>query len=254
MFAPTITLLSTLETAFKDSDRVALTAFGERLQVPLKRALRKNAFDRIEIAAWSSDATALRSHFRIRDSHCFNVAPHRWFALSETQVTRGFEHFLTADTPTQRLSRVRSSLRSCLPGRDDLLGPEVLLSCPAAVAEARAKVRRTSGNSIGADKRIDLIVSLRCGNQLVGAVIEAKLDHFLKNPLQTYEAHARRAGFRTGSAAFLVVGGRLPAKLRKGWAFVSWRTLLLRYEQQLEDSHDDLDFRRFRRSLWDRIS
>lgn len=100
------------------------------------------------------------------------------------------------------------------------------------------------------------------------AVVEAKFGHDVtKDQLRTYRGHLlrverryRRAEHNGGpepELLFVVSTDRRKSDARalsknKYWRWVSWRSLLLAYDRFLDPQHDDGDFRRFRRTLWDR--
>jgi len=117
--------------------------------------------------------------------------------------------------------------------------------------------------------RIDLVVQGWSGGTRWGAIVEAKFDHDLKsNPLPDYALHARTQGFvietgagRAGATGTLVVLApkrtavttRRLARNRR-WRLLHWSAMLRRWERELRGHADDVEFRRFRRTLWERIA
>lgn len=198
-----------------------------------------------DVSRWSE---AIPRHFGAEAApHFFSVEPHRWLRLSEVQITTGLAGFLDAGGS----SRILAFLGALVPDRQW----PMVLERPRALSEVPA------GNG-----RIDLVVSGHSGGRVWGAVVEAKLGHHARdNPLRAYRSFAlssrmslvAKEGLEP-TAALRIVGQNHCRSTRrrlarnKDWSFVDWRTVLRRFELRLRDLDDDTEFRRFRRTIWER--
>ena len=204
--------------------------------------------------AWRDGLNALRATFGLeREGHCFKIEPHLWAWFHEPQMTGGFVHFLTegrnADCAARAAAFVRAAFHSAGRSPDFLAGRTV----SHVVAEAELLV--------DANRRIDILVDLTFDDgTCAGVVIEAKFGADLSvGQLGSYRAHAMsRPGWCAERAAFLVVapmtGGLNRAVLDRNpdWASQSWWNFLHHMEQELSPNHDCSDYRRFRRTVWNR--
>lgn len=230
-------------------DYDALRRWGYRIGLKARDALRHGARLRELVQDRRYGTDGLVPYFRIDDKgHAFHAEPHRWLRLTETQFTGTLAYFLEAGGPA-RITAFLRALDPTIPWPADLSDPK-----------ARPEIPTTKG-------RIDLLVTGRCAGQVWGVVIEAKLGHSLKqNPLWDYKNHAVHEGLvlagagtapRTGS--LFVVGLKQDKetirslKKQPQWQFTSWRTLLRRFENELRRLPDDEDFRRVRRTMWERV-
>lgn len=179
--------------------------------------------------------------------HAFNCEPHRWLKLSEVQCTGGLAGFLNEGGPDRILAFLRA------------LAPHVVWPPHFDGARAEAEVRTRRG-------RIDLYLRGRVGHQVWGAVIEAKLDHHSRdNPLADYRRFTLANGARlwptaTAGGVILVILGRALCTTtarrlasNRDWEFAAWQSVLRRFERRLAGLRDDDEFRRFRRTLWERV-
>lgn len=181
------------------------------------------------------------------EGHCFHVEPHHWLRLTEPQATRGLALFLTDGGAHRILGFLRA------------LDAEI--EWPESLVEASATAEVPAGKG-----RIDLLVQGKSEGQVWGAVVEAKFGHHPgENPLGDYARHAAAVGMafphdeaanRTG---VLAIVGQKECRFttrrlarNKRWRFVSWQELLRRFEAELAADGGDLEFRRFRRTLWER--
>lgn len=193
-------------------------------------------------------AAVVRYYHADTAAHSFNVEPHHWLRLTEVQITTGLAGFLGAGGG----ARILAFLRALVPDRD----------WPAALDRPLARSEVPAGNG-----RIDLILSGHSGGRVWGAVVEAKLGHHARdNPLQAYRGLAlssrmslvSKDGIEPTAALRIVGQNRCRSTqhrlaMNKDWSFVDWQTLLRRFEHQLRDLDDDIEFRRFRRTLWERV-
>ncbi len=204
-------------------------------------AIEGSVGDRSGRVKWISD------HFGLSNPHhCLHVEPLAWLRLGETQATRGLQHFLRA-----RNERARLFLKALAPKiawPPDLEDLSVVTEMPAARG------------------RIDLLISGRSHGNTWGAVIEAKFEHSLKgNPLGDYMRHGIKLSMHLGTrvssertGALIILGKRACRQTRKRlsrnehWRLVHWREVLRRFDVGLAEPTIDEDFRRFRRTLWDR--
>lgn len=136
------------------------------------------------------------------------------------------------------------------------------MNWPAALDQPLARSEVPAGNG-----RIDLILSGHSEGRVWGAVVEAKLGHHARdNPLEAYRGLAlssrmslvSKDGIEPTAALRIIGQNRCRSTQRrlamnKDWLFVDWQTLLRRFELQLRDLDDDIEFRRFRRTLWERV-
>lgn len=162
-------------------------------------------------------------------------------------------HYLTDGSPARCKTRaaafVSAAFRSAGRSPDFLEGRTV----SHVVAEAELAVE--------AGKRIDILVELTLDDgSCVGAVIEAKFGADLSAAqLGSYHDHAMaRSEWRPSRSVFLVVAPQ-PGSLNRAvldrnpnWASQSWWNFLCHVEQDLAPKHDCNDYRRFRRTVWNR--
>lgn len=225
----------------------ALRDWGYRIGLAARDAL--SASDVIEqgVGKRTKHVQAISDHFGLpRNQHCFNVEPWGWLRLSETQATKGLQHFLNLGG-----ERVTLFLRALVP----------TIVWPSDLEDIVVQAETRAGRG-----RIDLLISGRAKGLTWGVVIEAKFEHSLKgNPLGDYKRHGAKLamalatdgpGERTG--ALIVLGKRNCRQTRKKiarnaqWRFVHWREVLRRFDASLTEPTIDEDFRRFRRTLWER--
>ncbi len=204
--------------------------------------------------AWREGLHALRATFGLeREGHCFKTEPYLWAWFHEPQITGGFVHFLTegrsADCAARAVAFVRAAFQSAGRSPDFLAGRTV--SHVAAEAELL----------VDANKRVDILVDLTFDDETcAGVVIEAKFGADLSvDQLGSYRKHAmNRPGWCAERAVFLVVapmtGGlnRTVLDRNPDWATQSWWNFLHHIEQELSPHHDCNDYRRFRRTVWNR--
>lgn len=204
--------------------------------------------------SWQDGLGALRATFGLeREGHCFTTAPHDWAWFHEPQITGGFVHFLT-EGPTARCTAraqafVRAAFRCAGLATDSFEGRTV----SHVVAEAELMV--------AARKRIDILVELTFDDgSCVGVVIEAKFGSDLSvGQLPSYRDHAlAKDGWKNAQIVFLVVApfaGQLDQKILSNnpdWSPQNWWTFLQCIEDALPPQQDCDDYRRFRRTVWDR--
>lgn len=236
-----------LDPDLRKRDLHALRAWGRRLGSHARRAL-KFAEELRSLADGNARSEVHVRRFYSLDlpGHSFACEPHAWLRMTETQTTGGLAHFLRAGGTDRTLAFLRA------------LSPE--LAWPADLTSLRIETEVPAGRG-----RIDLLITGTSRGRLWGAVIEAKLEHNLGgNPLSDYVACATARGLIRKdiepSCAFVVVAPRNEAKTRSRlarntrWCFRSWADVLRRFECELSPSQMDDDFRRFRRTLWERTT
>lgn len=194
---------------------------------------------------------ALSGYFGLNaPNNALHLAPHHWLRVTETQATRGLAVFLLEGGSDRALSFLRA------------IDPDI--GWPSHLTDLRVEAEVAAGGG-----RIDLLVQGSSAGKRWGAVVEAKFGHDLKsNPLPDYAHHAKTAGFvlnaggdRAGATGTLVVLALKRSEtttrrlsMNRRWRLLHWSALLRRLEAELRGRADDDDFRRFRRTLWDRIA
>jgi hypothetical protein len=242
---PPATLLA---PAFHVFDLDAVRAWGRTAQARAVDAVRKRRAHAASAAAKAAHVAAVARFFgSFHPNHAFRVEPLRWLSLTEVQATTGLSHFLAAGGEP----RIAAFLRALDP----------------AVDWTRAR-----GLSIAAELRLQtgradlVIVERERRDRGYGAVVEAKFGHHLRhNPLAEYKKYltdrkcvvTRAAAERTGTLKIVGIrcDGSTVQRLRwnRDWSFIDWSTFLRRFEIELAGQPDDVDFRRFRRTLWERV-
>lgn len=225
----------------------AARIWGYRIGLAARDAL--GASDALERAVGprSASVEAISRHFGLaNEQHSLHVDPFGWLRLSETQATGSLRHFLAAGD-----GRARLFLKA--------LAPEI--DWPSDLDDFVVVTETRAGRG-----RIDLLIHAKSRGAVWGAVIEAKFENSISgNPLPDYLRHGTRLGMRFAAAgaakrtgALIVLGKRVCRQTRKRlarngqWRFVHWREVLRRFDAGLADEAVDEDFRRFRRTLWDR--
>lgn len=241
---------SLLLPSLKRCDLDAVRRWGRQVAWRARDAVQLVDRYRAVIASRNERMNAITSHFGLdREGHCFRAEPHRWLRLTEVQSTQGLATFLNQGGP----ETIRAFLRA--------LAPQV--TWPVGLTELRARVEVPAGAG-----RIDLLITGKAGRCMWGAVVEAKLEHHSgSNPLRDYATYARESGMlvperrgnlRTGVLVILAKRNcrRTQARLNrnKRWDLVHWRALLHRLELELTMLRDEAEFRRFRRTLWERVA
>ena len=235
----------------------ALRRFSVLLSGAFGRAVQDRLLRVRQLPDWRQARQAMEEVFGFRHAHhFFHAAPLEWVTqikLTEPQVTKALAYFLHSEDPITREGRIRALL-SALGSRTEELVRKAGITAEASVAGKRS---------------IDLLVEWQDSQGFDrAAVIEAKFGHDVtKGQLRTYRRHLRRVERRYRQVEY--DGGPEPELLfvvspsyRKSdaralarnryWRWKSWRSLLLAYDRFLDPQHDDEDFRRFRRTLWDR--
>lgn len=210
-------------------------------------ALTASGTIEIGVGDRASHVEAISDHFGLTgEHHSLHVEPLGWLRLGETQATKGLQHFLARGD-----ARIRLFLQAVAP----------TIAWPSDLEALSVAAETPSGRG-----RIDLLIHGHAQDRIWGAVIEAKFEHCLKgNPLNEYMRYGARlrmalvpdgTGARTG--ALVVLGKKLSRQSRKKmsrnahWQFVHWREVLRRFDASLTEPTVDEDFRRFRRTLWER--
>ena len=226
-----------------------LTRLGSRLGNVVRAAVRDKRLASFSYANWPEGQQAIRRTFGLHDHHFFGVSGHEWLSLTETQTTGGLAHFIDVTDVEHR--------RACVAALFAASG------APIAAGEQIVDARVVPEYPIK-HGRLDLLALIRTasgGAHLL--VIEGKFEYDLShNQLRRYERAlpgviaAEELG--SPSLTLLVVGNRLRRRTRKQldrhkqWRFISWSDLMLKLEKRLPAFADNDDFRRFRRTLWDR--
>ena len=178
--------------------------------------------------------------------------------LTEPQVTKGFAHFLDAGGQTTRTGRIRALLRA-------------LGSDPGDPDSGLLEARVTPEASANRKRRIDLLIEWTdASSRKRGAVIEAKFGHrVVPRTLSAYRTRLKciERDYRSEvppneqerPLLYLVsplqdagITCALSRQRSQDWRWLSWRSLLLAYDRNLDPDHDDDAFRQFRRIVWDR--
>ncbi|WP_380784905.1 hypothetical protein [Sphingomonas sp. R86521] len=181
--------------------------------------------------------------------HPLHDAPLHWLRITEPQATCGLAYFIRQGGAARALAFLRAI-------DDDI-------RWPAALADVRALAEVPVGGG-----RIDLLVTGKAHGRTWGTVVEAKFGHDLRsNPLAAYALRAKADGLvvrsktqdRAATGCLVILAPKrsrtTTARLARNrrWSLLHWSSLLRRFERELDDETDDDEFRRFRRTLWDRI-
>lgn len=235
-------------------------AAGQRLLPPWGLRIGSEARAAIPIlrqrfpigSSWSAGLAAVRRLYGLDAAgSALAVPPFKWLRITEPNAVAMLAEFIRAGgTP-----RILAFLRALGPGvhwPTGITGVEIATEVPVSD-------KRGSG-------RIDLLISAQNERKHLMVVLEAKFGHHSKdNPFSTYASIARRwlqqksaSGSVAGELLLLIVAPAEPQRIaqpalrRQGWHFMSWQGLLRRFEIAHRGLPDDLDFRRFRRTLWDK--
>lgn len=225
----------------------AVQAWGYRIGLAVRDALGASAAIEQAVGDRHTPLRAISRHFGLTNAqHCLHVDPLGWVRLGETLATKGLQHFLASSN-----GRALLFLKA--------LAPEIEWPSDLARISVDAETRAGCG-------RIDLLILGWSEETVWGAVIEAKFEHSIKgNPLPDYMRHGTKMGLRFAAeipaertGALIVLGKRVCRQTSKrlsrnqNWHFVHWREVLRRFDASLIEKASDEDFRRFRRTLWDR--
>ena len=232
----------------------ALKLLAAGLSGALLHAIRQKLLHVRHLPDWSKSLAAMTAVFGFdRRHHLFHADPVDWVRLTEPQATSAFVHFLHAEDRAVRKGRVRAFLRAL---GSDGGQPDSVLRKVSAEAEAAAGPRR-----------IDILLRWQDASNLRrGAIVEAKFGHQISGgQLSRYserlggiERQYRKDSESRERPLLFVVSSRRRRHDDKAladnryWRWMSWRSLLLGYDRALDPEHDDDEFRRFRRTLWDR--
>lgn len=197
---------------------------------------------------WREDASSLDALFGLEtETHCFNEAPHQWIDPLEPQITKGFVYFLTDCSLERQRARCLSFAKAAL-------------ACSPRSIPIKSEWKPLKVRAEAEENRIDILVELSDGKTHFGVAIEAKFGHRLTpGQLEKAEQHVldqSGPAWDSSRSAFLVVApliSRIDAKLLKPrpyWQPVSWWSFLTRLEHEIDGSHDCVEYRRFRRSVW----
>lgn len=227
-----------------------LARYGARLGNVARAAVRDGRLSALPQPSWEAGRTALRRVFGLHDRHFFNVAGHEWLSLTETQTTGGLAHFLDALPAERRRERVAA-----------------LFAASGSPIDAEhivdARVIREYPISGG---RLDILAwAKEVGGPTHLLVIEGKYEYDLShNQLRRYERALpgiiANEELVAPTLTLRVVGNILRGRTRKQlgrqkqWRFLSWKDLMLQLDGYLPAGADTDDFRRFRRTLWDRCT
>ena len=203
---------------------------------------------KIAAHSWPAAAANLQKTFGFDSvNHCFGEASFSWIKPLESQITRGFVHFLTIGSFYQRRERCSAFVRAAF-----------------ACAQKDASIDKAwipiDVCAIAEEGDIDILVQLTDGENRFGAIIEAKFGHKLTDgQLAKGERHVTAAGGRawdTARSAFLVIAPTIkdiaPSQLAAApnWRPASWWAFLSRLESEMQAGIDCGEYRRFRRTVW----
>lgn len=242
---------SLLAPGLRARDLAPLQAWGHRIGLQARDALHMASAFRSLLEQRTTRIAALSGYFGLdAANNALHLAPHRWLRVTETQATRGLAVFLREGGSDRALSFLKA------------IDPDI--EWPSHLTDLEIETEVAAGGG-----RIDLLVRGSSDGRRWGAVVEAKFGHDLKsNPLPHYALHAKTNGFvlnaggdRAGATGTLVVLALRRSQtttrrlsMNRRWRLLHWSALLRRFEAELRGRADDDDFRRFRRTLWDRIA
>jgi len=225
----------------------AARAWGYRIGLAARDALGASAAIERGVGDRNAQVRAISRHFGLsNEQHSLHVEPLGWLRLGETMATKGLQHFLSSSDKCARIF-----LKA--------LAPEV--DWPSDLARISVEAETRAGRG-----RIDLLIHGRSQGTTWGAVIEAKFEHSIKgNPLPDYMRQGTKMGMRfvtsipaERTGALVILGKRACRQTSRRltrnehWRFVHWREVLRRFDAALSVETPDEDFRRFRRTLWER--
>ena len=249
-FSPIWLHPSLLDPRLRRRSLLPLTLWSRRIGLQARDALAAADALRALLVPRGERLVAISRFFGLDSPrHPFHVAPIRWLRITEPQATFGLAYFIRRGGAARALAFLKAV-------DDDIRWPTALTD-----VRALAEVAIAAG-------RIDLLVTGLADGRTWGTVVEAKFGHHLRtNPLAAYALRAKADGMvvksrtqdadATGCLVILApkrsrtTTNRLMRNRR--WNLVHWSSLLRRFEHGLDDESDDDDFRRFRRTLWDRI-
>ena len=222
---------------------------AQRSRVNAIKVIR-SGLPKVRAHPWHDGNASLAALFGLStESHCFSEAPHEWIDPLEPQITKGFVHFLTNGPHHRQRERCLSFVKAamaCSP-RSKSIGEEWQPLSVCAEAE---------------ENRIDILVELTDGKSRFGAVIEAKFGHRLtQGQLKKAEGHVLDRDGRAWNlpcSAFLIIApltSQIDPELLKSspnWMPVSWWAFLTRLDMEIDAAQDCGDYRRFRRSVWNK--
>lgn len=257
MAAPFAQLVEALPfTQWNAAAAEGLSRYGARTTQAFRHLMKPVAREAMSLRGWDADREAIANFQGWHDGgHCLDVIGHDWIWILERQATEGLAYFLSPRSKDVRIARCLAFLRALEPPRGTSW-PETLDEVQVVAEKpARGRGRKSSAG------RIDLLLSATVGEQLYGAVVEAKFGHDLSgNPLPAYHATAARLGLNAANCRFVVlaiaIDRTIQGRLRRNpvWTFQSWRRLLRNLERELPRQFDDDSFKCFRRTLLDRSS
>lgn len=205
-------------------------------------------------------ARIARSAELARGSSHFLEPGYAWFSPSEPQATAALVELLVAGDRATRLARGQA-LWDAATGARRLEGESSL----PGLNEGRLEHPPSITAEYGTDdsRRIDILLEGMICGEPVELVIEAKLGHQLTpEQLSAYTKDYRGVLaerqlllvlcpklMRHDATLILKENRRLGIKTQ--WKFATWRTFLIDYSCALPPEHDDIEFRRLRRSLAD---
>ncbi|WP_336079918.1 PD-(D/E)XK nuclease family protein [Thalassospira sp. CH_XMU1448-2] len=233
-------LADKLEITF---DPAPLHSIGSILEGDVKRFICGSFLHNWEPPSWEESHKNLQKLYSIeKPNHFFSASPHEWLSLIETQSTKGFEYFLNAGSALQKKARVQDFLLA--------FGIATNVNNPEVKAEAPTSE----------SKRIDLsIIWHDENNQKHGLAIEAKFQYKItRGQLPSYRKHLQKQIKNDDKIYLFVVSISKNSNLIRAlsrntsWKWISWQHLLIEYEKVRSTRHDDKEFLRFRRTLWDR--
>lgn len=201
-----------------------------------------------QIALRRHEAGAIGRTYRLDHPKCrITDEPWLWANFHEPQFTGGLCHYLNAGSIARALAFARAAYHC-----SGKAWPGVELTTCKARAEER---------------KIDLLLELRDRScSTFGIAIEAKFGHFITaGQLKPYRKHVEHLGWDKDRSLLLVVAPSRASidmrqlretgedgSLNRVWDWTSWARLLRLFEQELDDAQDCEEFRRLRRTIWEK--
>ena len=122
------------------------------------------------------------------------------------------------------------------------------------LCEEVTKIRVAAEESTSGKKRIDLLIVWEHSSSRFAVVIEAKLGHHITDgQLSAYREHLEKMKIQKERQLLIVVSSRAADQRNGDWRWKEWRDLLIAHERALCDKHDDPEYSRFRKTLWDQV-
>lgn len=222
--------------------------------------IRRGALRGFTHPSWGQYRKEIKLHLAaMNDDHCFGVPVYAWAELQEPQITKGLVHFLADGSFAERAARSLALLKAV--NRTTEPGAKVLTLNVCEVSRMRVYAEGPASRR----QRIDIVVIVQSNDgKRFGAIIEAKVGHHVTDgQLATYQLAASKPPYLLApeNTSFVVIApSRSTGTVRQlrrnpAWRFLAWRSFIPSLCKELAKLNcDNEDFRRFRRTVWQRAA